>query len=98
MCSAVTGLNVPGPTCRVIAATPMDLSVNRASGPFGVTGHRVSVPDARIMHVQRDAAGPRGIAPDAQRIADETGLPKSQFPDSCPYTGAEILDEDWWPS
>jgi len=33
-----------------------------------------------------------------RNAADETGLPKSHFPETCPYTVAQILDEDWWPT
>ena len=31
-----------------------------------------------------------------QAIA-ETGLPSDQFPSQCPYSLAEVLDEDFWP-
>lgn len=37
--------------------------------------------------------------PDALRIATkETGLPAAVFPPACPYSQAEILDDDFWPS
>lgn len=40
----------------------------------------------------------REAYPDAVRIASkETGLDAGRFPDSCPYSEAEILDEDCWP-
>ena len=36
--------------------------------------------------------------PAAVRLArKETGLPESTFPDLCPYTRAQILDEDFYP-
>jgi hypothetical protein len=36
--------------------------------------------------------------PRARRLAvDETGLPLVTFPETCPWTLAQLLDEDWWP-
>ncbi|MGH8553873.1 MAG: DUF29 family protein, partial [Methylococcales bacterium] len=36
--------------------------------------------------------------PKAVKIAyAETGLPKSIFPEICPYQQDEILDENFWP-
>jgi hypothetical protein len=36
--------------------------------------------------------------PDALKVAmSETGLPKSTFPNSCPYTIEQLLDEDFYP-
>lgn len=29
--------------------------------------------------------------------AAETGMPLSTFPETCPFTIAKALDEDWWP-
>lgn len=31
------------------------------------------------------------------RAADETGLPLEQFPEKCPYTASQALDENFWP-
>jgi hypothetical protein len=34
----------------------------------------------------------------ARRLAAaETGLPLATFPEACPWTIAEVLDEDFWP-
>ena len=38
-------------------------------------------------------AYPRAV----KRAVSETGLRKSTFPAECPYTPAEILDEEFWP-
>lgn len=27
----------------------------------------------------------------------ETGLPRTTFPTTCPYTAAQLLDEEYWP-
>jgi Domain of unknown function DUF29 len=36
--------------------------------------------------------------PRARRLAaDETGLPLATFPETCPWTIAQVLDEDFWP-
>ena len=36
--------------------------------------------------------------PDAREDAgDETGLPLATFPDTCPWTADQILDESFWP-
>jgi hypothetical protein len=36
--------------------------------------------------------------PRARRQAHEqTGLPLATFPEACPWTVAEVLDEDFWP-
>jgi hypothetical protein len=36
--------------------------------------------------------------PAARRLArDETGLPLSTFPETCPWTVEQILDDDFWP-
>lgn len=36
--------------------------------------------------------------PDVLKVAvSETGLPKSTFPHSCPYTIEQLLDEDFYP-
>ena len=40
-----------------------------------------------------EEAYPRAI----KRAVSETGLRKSTFPIACPYTPAEILDEEFWP-
>ena len=32
-----------------------------------------------------------------QRAARETRLPEATFPDACPWTVAQILDETFWP-
>jgi hypothetical protein len=29
--------------------------------------------------------------------ADETGLPLATFPEACPWSLAQVLDEDFWP-
>jgi hypothetical protein len=31
------------------------------------------------------------------RAADETGLPLERFPENCPYTASQALDESFWP-
>jgi Domain of unknown function DUF29 len=31
------------------------------------------------------------------RAADETGLALSRFPSACPYSTADVLDEQFWP-
>jgi hypothetical protein len=39
-----------------------------------------------------------GIYPRARRLAsDETGLPRATFPETCPWSVAQALDEDFWP-
>ena len=36
--------------------------------------------------------------PAARRLAhDETGLPLSTFPETCPWTAEQVLDADFWP-
>jgi len=30
--------------------------------------------------------------------AKETGLPLATFPDSCPFTGEQVLDPEFWPT
>jgi hypothetical protein len=36
--------------------------------------------------------------PRARRLAAaETGLPLATFPEACPWTLAQVLDEDFWP-
>ena len=32
-----------------------------------------------------------------REAAAETGLPLSTFPETCPFSIAKALDEDWWP-
>jgi Domain of unknown function DUF29 len=32
-----------------------------------------------------------------QLAATETGLPRTTFPDICPWESAQILDEEFWP-
>jgi hypothetical protein len=32
-----------------------------------------------------------------QDAADETGLPLSTFPDTCPWAPAQVLNADFWP-
>jgi hypothetical protein len=31
------------------------------------------------------------------RAADETGLALDRFPDHCPYSAAQVLDDEFWP-
>jgi Domain of unknown function DUF29 len=45
---------------------------------------------------------PAGRLPLAYRrarlnAADETGLPLTTFPETCPWAIAQVLQEDWWP-
>jgi hypothetical protein len=45
---------------------------------------------------------PTGRLPLAYRRArrdavEETGLPPATFPDPCPWTVEQVLDEDFWP-
>jgi len=36
--------------------------------------------------------------PAARLLAqDETGLPLATFPPTCPWTAAQVLDDDFWP-
>lgn len=39
------------------------------------------------------AAYPKAIA----LAMDETGKPRSSFPQECPFTPAELLDDEFWP-
>jgi hypothetical protein len=32
-----------------------------------------------------------------RKAADETGLPPATFPETCPWTPDQVLDEDFWP-
>ena len=32
-----------------------------------------------------------------RQAARETGLPRTHFPSSCPWTTGQVLDEDWYP-
>jgi hypothetical protein len=39
-----------------------------------------------------------GVYPKARRLAEaETGLPRATFPEACPWTLEQVLDEDFWP-
>jgi hypothetical protein len=40
---------------------------------------------------------PRAYAQACQLASAETGLPRATFPESCPWTLAEILDDDFFP-
>ena len=36
--------------------------------------------------------------PHTRRLAAvETGLPLTTFPETCPWAGEQVLDEDFWP-
>lgn len=39
----------------------------------------------------------RGYRYAVRGAAKETGLPKSTFPESCPWTFEQVLNEDFWP-
>ena len=43
---------------------------------------------------QRMATAYRPAREDA---ADETDLPLANFPEACPWTAAQVLDDDFWP-
>ncbi len=47
------------------------------------------------QHVATEALD--GYARATATAADETGLPRAQFPTSCPYSADELLDEDFFP-
>ncbi len=60
----------------------------------------------RIAHIVEDSPSLRRQVPDMmaqdyarvrQRTRDETGLPLDTFPESCPWTAEQILDETFWP-
>lgn len=60
----------------------------------------------RLARVLRDNPGLRTHLPvlmasayaDARKLAaTETGLPLTTFPESCPWSPAQVLDEDFWP-
>jgi uncharacterized protein DUF29 len=39
-----------------------------------------------------------GVYPKARRLAEvETGLPLATFPEACPWSVVQVLDEDFWP-
>ena len=39
-----------------------------------------------------------GTYPDAVDLASkETGLPSETFPAQCPYSGKQLLEDDWYP-
>ena len=39
----------------------------------------------------------REYARSRRDASDETGLPLATFPDTCPWTPEQVLDEDFWP-
>jgi hypothetical protein len=69
-------------------------------------GWRVTVADAREK-VARKARGslqhhPANYLPAAYRYARRkaalaTGLPLTEFPEACPWSIAQVLEEDFWP-
>ncbi|MFZ4703900.1 MAG: DUF29 domain-containing protein [Candidatus Methylumidiphilus sp.] len=48
----------------------------------------------RLIPEKIASAYPKAVA----LASDETGFPKKTFPAVCPYTEAEILNEEFWPS
>jgi hypothetical protein len=47
----------------------------------------------RLIPEKIATAYPKAVA----LASDETGFPKKTFPSVCPYTEAEILDDEFWP-
>jgi Domain of unknown function DUF29 len=71
-------------------------------------GWRISIRNARrqIELILNDSPSLRGFLPEAidwayrhGRVdaADETGLPLTIFPETCPWPMEQVLDEDFWP-
>jgi Domain of unknown function DUF29 len=72
------------------------------------TSWRTSLRNARVEIADRleDSPSVRPLVPallasaypQARRLAaDETGLPLATFPEACPWTIDQVLDEDFWP-
>jgi hypothetical protein len=40
---------------------------------------------------------PSGYRQGRKKAADETDLPLTTFPETCPYTWEQLADEDWLP-
>jgi hypothetical protein len=61
---------------------------------------RVSIRHAR-REIANDLAENRSLSLAYRRArldaADETGLPLATFPEACPWSLAQVLDEDFWP-
>jgi predicted nucleic acid-binding Zn-ribbon protein len=69
---------------------------------------RATITEAR-RRIQEDLESSRNLAreldpflawayPRARReAAKDTGLPRATFPEACPWTVAQVLDEDFWP-
>ena len=47
----------------------------------------------RLIPEKIASAYPKAVA----LASDETGFPKKTFPAACPYTEAEILNDEFWP-
>jgi hypothetical protein len=46
----------------------------------------------RLEQAREDAYGDAIL-----EAASETGLAEDSFPATCPFTGEQTLDDDWWP-
>ena len=55
---------------------------------------------ARYPHLctRQETAYARAYPRARRQAARETGLPLATFPEACPWTPEQILDEDFWPA
>ena len=60
-----------------------------------ISGHLADNPS---LSASEDEALSSAYKTALRRVEQETGLPKDMFPVTCPYTLAQALDEDFWPS
>ena len=49
------------------------------------------------LHPLRASVIADGYADARLEASDETGLPLATFPETCPWTAAQVLDADFWP-
>jgi hypothetical protein len=69
---------------------------------------RSTIANGRVL-VQEDLEDLPSLAPELSELvtwayprarrdaAQETGLPLATFPEACPWTVTQVLDEDFWP-
>ena len=53
--------------------------------------------DSPSLRREAERALLEGYGRARRNAADETGLALAAFPDQCPFTAEQLLDDDFWP-
>jgi hypothetical protein len=55
------------------------------------------IEDSPSLRYEIESRLERAYVPALNKVEKETGIGKERFPESCPYTFDQAMDDDFWP-